>query len=43
VAGIITISPGHDASYHWRQIGTAATPDQQGQFKITFRDLDHAR
>jgi hypothetical protein len=28
VAGIITISPGHDASYPWRQIGTAATPDQ---------------
>jgi conjugative relaxase-like TrwC/TraI family protein len=24
VAGIITISPGHDASYPWRQIGTTA-------------------
>ena len=24
VAGIITISPGHDASYPWRQIGTSA-------------------
>jgi hypothetical protein len=28
VAGIITISPGHDASYPWRQIGTTAEPDQ---------------
>jgi hypothetical protein len=28
VAGIITISPGHDASYPWRQIGTAAQPEQ---------------
>jgi hypothetical protein len=28
VAGIITISPGHDASYPWRQIGTAAEPGQ---------------
>src|ERR1022692_2064605 len=26
VAGIITISPGHDASYPWRQIGTSAGP-----------------
>ena len=26
MAGIITISPGHDASYPWRQIGTAAEP-----------------
>jgi flagellar biosynthesis GTPase FlhF len=26
VAGIITISPGHDASYPWRQIGTSAEP-----------------
>jgi TrwC relaxase len=24
MAGIITISPGHDASYPWRQIGTSA-------------------
>ncbi len=24
LAGIITISPGHDASYPWRQIGTSA-------------------
>ena len=24
MAGIITISPGHDASYPWRQIGTGA-------------------
>ena len=28
MAGIITISPGHDASYPWRQIGT--TPQQAG-------------
>jgi hypothetical protein len=28
VAGIITISPGHDASYPWRQIGTMADVDQ---------------
>jgi hypothetical protein len=28
VAGIITLSPGHDASYPWRQIGTAAEPGQ---------------
>ena len=31
VAGIITISPGHDASYPWRQIGTSAGPAQAGQ------------
>ena len=30
VAGIITISPGHDASYPWRQIGTSASPAQAG-------------
>jgi TrwC relaxase/AAA domain len=28
VAGIITISPGHDASYPWRQIGTTAEVGQ---------------
>src|ERR1035438_830753 len=28
VAGIITISPGHDPSYPWRQIGTSAGPAQ---------------
>jgi hypothetical protein len=26
LAGIITISPGHDASYPWRQIGTSPDP-----------------
>ncbi len=30
VAGIITISPGHDASYPWRQIGTSAESAQAG-------------
>jgi TrwC relaxase len=28
LAAIITISPGHDASYPWRQIGTCAEPAQ---------------
>src|SRR6266516_2882388 len=28
MAGIITISPGHDASYPWRQIGTSAMAEQ---------------
>jgi hypothetical protein len=31
MAGIITISPGHDASYPWRQIGTAAQLEGVGQ------------
>ena len=31
MAGIITISPGHDASYPWRQIGTEAGPARTGQ------------
>ena len=31
MAGIITISPGHDASYPWRQIGTSASPAKAGQ------------
>src|ERR1017187_3652842 len=31
MAGIITISPGHDASYPWRQIGTSAGPKQAGK------------
>jgi conjugative relaxase-like TrwC/TraI family protein len=31
VAGIITISPGHDASYPWRQIGTSAQARQASQ------------
>src|ERR1700692_2626021 len=31
MAGIITISPGHDASYPWRQIGTSAEPAQAGR------------
>ena len=30
MAGIITISPGHDASYPWRQIGTSAGPAHAG-------------
>ena len=30
MAAIITISPGHDASYPWRQIGTSAEPGQHG-------------
>ncbi len=30
MAGIITISPGHDASYPWRQIGTSPEPGQRG-------------
>ena len=31
MAGIITVSPGYDASYPWRQIGTSAEPAQAGQ------------
>jgi hypothetical protein len=31
MAGIITISPGHDASYPWRQIGTSAEPEKAAQ------------
>lgn len=31
MAGIITISPGHDASYPWRQIGTSAEHAKTGQ------------
>jgi hypothetical protein len=31
VAGITTISPGYDASYPWRQIGTSAETAQAGQ------------
>jgi TrwC relaxase/AAA domain len=31
VAGIITISPGHDPSYPWRQIGTAVQAERAGQ------------
>src|SRR5215472_18761227 len=31
LARIITISPGHDASYPWRQIGTSAEPRRAGQ------------
>lgn len=27
MAGILTISPGHDASYPWRQIGTTQASD----------------
>jgi hypothetical protein len=32
VAGIITMSPGHDASYLWRQVGSVAkaSPSRQG-------------
>jgi hypothetical protein len=30
VAGIITISPGHDASYPWRQIGTSGEQARTG-------------
>jgi len=32
MAGIITISPGHDASYPWRQIGTTPTPEQSTKY-----------
>jgi hypothetical protein len=31
VAGIITISPSHDASYPWRQIGTSAEHGRTGE------------
>ena len=31
MAGIITISPGHDASYPWRQIGTSAESEHAGK------------
>src|ERR1022692_14504 len=31
MAGIITISPGHDASYPWRQIGTSAEPGKAAE------------
>ena len=31
MAGIITISPGHNASYPWRQIGTSTAPDKTAQ------------
>ena len=31
MAGIITISPGHDASYPWRQIGTATAARRDGR------------
>ena len=31
MAGIITISAGHDASYPWRQIGTSAEPAHAGK------------
>ncbi|HUY45105.1 MAG TPA: MobF family relaxase [Streptosporangiaceae bacterium] len=31
MAGIITISPGHDASYPWRQIGASAEPARAGR------------
>jgi len=36
MAGIITISPGHDASYPWRQIGTAAQPERAGQPRTSY-------
>jgi len=36
VAGIITISPGHDASYPWRQIGTAAETNQPGRAGVEY-------
>jgi conjugative relaxase-like TrwC/TraI family protein len=36
VAGIITISPGHDASYPWRQIGTAAEPAHAGKAATSY-------
>jgi hypothetical protein len=36
VAGIITISPGHDASYPWRQIGTSAEPAHAGKSATSY-------
>src|SRR5580658_7337450 len=34
LAAIITISPGHDASYPWRQVGTSAEPGHGGQGQV---------
>ena len=31
MAGIITIAPGHDASYPWRQIGTSDRSPESGR------------
>jgi hypothetical protein len=36
MAGIITISPGHDASYPWRQIGTSAESGKTGQAGVGY-------
>jgi len=36
MAGIITISPGHDASYPWRQIGTSAEAGRTGQAGVGY-------
>ena len=36
MAGIITISPGHDASYPWRQIGTSAETEHDGRARTGY-------
>ena len=36
VAGIITIAPGHDASYPWRQIGTSDRAAEAGRAKTSY-------
>ena len=36
MAGIITISPGHDASYPWRQIGTSAESGKTAQAGVGY-------
>lgn len=36
MAGIITVSPGHDASYPWRQIGTSAEVGRTGQTGLAY-------
>ena len=36
MAGIITIAPGHDASYPWRQIGTSDRAAEAGRAKTSY-------
>ncbi len=36
MAGIITVSPGHDASYPWRQIGTSVAHAQAGRAGVSY-------
>jgi hypothetical protein len=36
LAGIITISPGHDPSYPWRQIGTSPEATQAGPAGVAY-------